>query len=333
MLRSHVAWLAIFLLAASAGILWAADVNVTIREWDTPSPSTHPHDTEVSPDGALWYTGQYANLLGRLDPKSGKIQEFKLKTPDSGPHGLISDKEGNIWFTANNKAYIGKLNPKTGEVTEYPMPDPAARDPHTPVFDPNGILWFTVQIGNFVGKLDPKTGKVTLKQSPTPRSLPYGLRLDSKGTPWYCEFGSNKVAQINPDTMEIKEYVLIEGARPRRLAIAPDDRVYYSDHQRGYLGRLDPKTGKVEEWPSPGGRNSRPYAILVLPNGTVWYSESNVQPNTLVRFDPADNSFMKWPIPSGGGVLRHFVATKDGTKIYIASSGVNKVGIVEISQK
>jgi virginiamycin B lyase len=333
MLRSHIAWLAIFLCAVSAGILWAADVNVTIREWDTPSPNTHPHDTEVSPDGALWYTGQYANLLGRLDPKSGKIQEFKLKTPDSGPHGLISDKEGNIWFTANNKAYIGKLNPKTGDVTEYPMPDPAARDPHTPVFDPNGILWFTVQIGNFVGKLDPKTGKVTLKQSPTPRSLPYGLRLDSKGTPWYCEFGSNKVAQINPDTMEIKEYALVEGARPRRLAIAPDDRVYYSDHQRGCLGRLDPKTGKVEEWPSPGGRNSRPYAILVLPNGTVWYSESNVQPNTLVRFDPTDNSFMKWPIPSGGGVLRHFVATKDGSKIYIASSGVSKVGIVEITQR
>ena len=42
---------------------------------------------------------------------------------------------------------------------------------------------------------------------------------------------------------------------------------------------------------------------------------------------------MKWPIPSGGGVLRHFVATKDGKQIYIAGSGVNKVGIVDISRK
>ncbi|PYS26800.1 MAG: hypothetical protein DMG11_18625 [Acidobacteria bacterium] len=89
----------------------------------------------------------------------------------------------------------------------------------------------------------------------------------------------------------------------------------------------------VEEWPSPGGPNSRPYAILTMSDGTVWYSESNVTPNTLVRFDPKDNSFMKWPIPSGGGVLRHFVATKDGKQIYIAGSGVNKVSIVDISRK
>ena len=142
-----------------------------------------------------------------------------------------------------------------------------------------------------------------------------------------------KLAHIDRATFEIKEYLLPEGARPRRLAVAPDDRVYYSDHIRGYLGRLDPKTGKVEEWPSPGGPNSRPYAILTMSDGIVWYSESNVTPNTLVRFDPKDNSFMKWPIPSGGGVLRHFVATKDGKQIYIAGSGVNKVGIVDISRK
>jgi len=41
---------------------------------------------------------------------------------------------------------------------------------------------------------------------------------------------------------------------------------------------------------------------------------------------------MTWPIPSGGNVLRHFVVNKEGTKIYIASSGANKVGIVEISK-
>ncbi len=333
MSRMAIASLSLLLLLVSVGILCAADINVTIKEWDTPGQNAGPHDTEVAPDGSLWYTGQGNNTLGRLDPKTGKIQVFNLKTPGSGPHGLVTDNDGNVWFTANAKGYIGKLDPKTGQVTEYPMPDPAARDPHTPLFDKEGILWFTVQGGNFLGKLDPKTGNVTLKQSPTPRSAPYGLRLDSKGDPWYCEFNSNKLAHIDRATFEIKEYLLPEGARPRRLAVAPDDRVYYSDHIRGYLGRLDPKTGKVEEWPSPGGQNSRPYAILTMSDGIVWYSESNVTPNTLVRFDPKDNSFMKWPIPSGGGVLRHFVATKDGKQIYIAGSGVNKVGIVDISRK
>src|SRR5262249_14169723 len=140
--RSHMILRSVAAILLVTGIVLAADnVSVTIKEWDTPSPNTHPHDTEAGPDGALWYTGQYANVIGRVDITTGKNQEFKLKTPDSGPHGLVADKDGNIWFTANNKAYIGRLNPKTGDITEYPMPEPAARDPHTPLFDPNGILW------------------------------------------------------------------------------------------------------------------------------------------------------------------------------------------------
>src|SRR3989449_7022809 len=95
----------------------------------------------------IWWTGMFANVLGRLDPKTGEMKEYPAKTLASGPHGLAFDKDGNVWFTANAKGYIGKLNPKTGEIAEFPMPDPAARDPHTPLFDRNGILWFTVQVG------------------------------------------------------------------------------------------------------------------------------------------------------------------------------------------
>jgi virginiamycin B lyase len=92
-----------------------------------------------------------ANLLGRLDPRTGEFKEYRLRTPDSGPHGLVADKDGNIWFTGNFKGYIGKLDPKTGELHEYPMPNPKARDPYTLVFDQKGTLWFTVQGGNMVG--------------------------------------------------------------------------------------------------------------------------------------------------------------------------------------
>ena len=45
--------------------------------------------------------------------------------------------------------------------------------------------------------------------------------------------------------MEITEYTLPEGARPRRLAITSDDRIYYTDFARGYLGWFDPNTGKT----------------------------------------------------------------------------------------
>jgi len=326
MLR-RIALLLAACLAASS--LAAEGLKVVIREWDVPTPRSRPHDPEVAPDGALWYTGQLANKLGRLDPKTGEFKELTLKTPDSGPHGIAADKDGNIWFTANSKAYIGRLNPNTGEVTEYPMPDPRARDPHSLAFDRAGKIFFTVQQGNFVGRLDPQSGKVALQAVPTARALPYGIIVGPDGAAYFCEFGANKIGRIDPKTLAIREFPLPEGARPRRIANNPDGFIYYSDFARGYLGRLDPKSGKVEEWASPGGPRSQPYGIASTADGLVWYSESGMEPNTLAVFNPKTKSIRSRPIPSGGGVVRNMVATPDG-RLYLACSGVNKVAVVEI---
>ncbi|MGE0404894.1 MAG: hypothetical protein AB7O65_01245 [Candidatus Korobacteraceae bacterium] len=319
-------------LLLTAGLLWAAvgQLNVRIQEWDVPTTRSRPHDPAVAPDGSLWYTGQVVHKLGRVDIATGQIREWDV-TPKSGPHGLVADKDGNIWYTGNANGTIGMLNPKTGEVKNFPMPDPRARDPHTPIFDQSGTLWFTVQGGNMVGRLDPKTGKVDLKESPTSRSLPYGMVVNSKGVPWFCEFGTNKLASIDPKTMAITEYTLPESAKPRRIAVAADDSIYYTDYARGYLGRFDPRTGKTEEWASPGGPESNPYGIAIPRDGMVYYSESGVQPNTMVRFDPKSKQFSTVAVPSGGGVIRHMVATPKGD-IFIACSGVNKVGLVEVSK-
>ena len=304
------------------------NVDVSIKEWMVPTPGSRPHDPMFAPDGSAWYSGQMANVLGRFDPKTEQFHEFKLP-PKSGPHGLISDKDGNVWYTANFGAYIGKLDPKTGEVTKFPMPDPKARDPHTLLFAPNGNLYFTLQGSNMVGRLNPKTGEIKLTTDSTPQANPYGMVISSKGVPYFVEFGANKIAWIDPDTVEIHEIVLPhEETRPRRVAITSDDVIYYSDYSRGYLGMYDIKSGKMAEWPSPGGPNSKPYGITVV-NGIVWYSESNTKPNTIVRFDPKTEKFQTWAIPSGGGVVRNMVHTPDGN-LWIACSGMNRIGEVVI---
>src|SRR5215471_3030095 len=106
-------------LVAATAFLISAAAKVSIREFDVPTPNSRPHDPAVAPDGSLWYTGQAANKLGRLDPATGRFKEFALKTPGSGPHGLVADDKGNIWFTAISKGYIGRLIPATGEIIEY----------------------------------------------------------------------------------------------------------------------------------------------------------------------------------------------------------------------
>lgn len=305
------------------------NVEVSFKEWPLPTPGTRPHDPLAAPDGTIWYSGHMANLLGHIDPKTGDIKEYRTNRPMSGPHGLVMDKAGNIWFTANFKAYIGKFEPATGKFTQYPL-DPKARDPHTPQFDQKGMLFFTVQGANMVGRLNPETGESKVVTVPTPKANPYGMVITTKGIPYFVEFGANKIASIDPETLAIHEYDLPnEAARPRRVAITADDVLYYSDYGRGYLGEFDTKTGKfVKEWLSPSGPQSRPYGITIV-NGIVWYSESGVKPNTLVRFDPKTEKFQTWMIPAGGGVIRNMMHFPDG-KLVLTESGENVVALVTV---
>src|SRR2546427_408018 len=212
-------------------------------------------------------------------------------------------------------------------IKEWDVPTKGAH-PHDPAVGMDGALWFTVQVRNFVGRLDPKNGKVELQKVPTANAHPYGIQVDSRGVPFFCEFFANKLASIDPKTMAIREYALPEGVRPRRMAIDATDHVYFTDYERGHLGRLDPKSGEVKMWNSPGGAGANPYGIAITPDGMVWYSESGVKPNTLIRFDPKTETMARTTIPSGGGTVRNMAATADG-RVYIACSGVNKVGVVE----
>ena len=303
--------------------------KVTIKEWQVPIAGSRPHDPLATRDGAIWYTGQMTNRLGRVDPKTGQVKEYPLKSPATGPHGLVEDKDGNIFFTGNHQALVGKLDPKTGNVTEYKMPDPNAKDPHSLAFARDGMLFFTLQSSNMIGRLDPKSGQIMLVTSPTARSRPYGIMVNSKGVPHVVLFGTNKIARVDPRTLEIREYTLPDpGARPRRMAYDGNDLIYYTDYPRGTLGRLDPQSGKVVEWPSPGGPKSAPYGI-VFTKGAIWYSESGTRPNTIVRFDPKTEKFQTWAIPSGGYIVRKMDVTPDGNPV-IATSTVNGVGLVEV---
>lgn len=314
---------------APPAVLIDGPARVTFKEWVVPSLGSRPHDPLAAADGSIWWSGMFANVLGRLDPTSGQMKEFPLKTARSGPHGLTEDATGNIWFTANQSTYVGKLDPKTGQITEYQLPA-EVRGPHTPIFDQKGRLFFTLQSGH-VGRLIPSTGEIKVAATPSTGTYPYGIQVNSRGVPWYVDFRGNRVGRVDPETLQIKEYPLPDAdARPRRIAIGPDDIVWYTDFARGYLGRFDPSTGAVREWPSPGGRESQPYGIAWT-RGAIWYSESSVRPNTLVRFDPVTEKFQTWIIPAGGGVVRNMMRTNTNN-LALSESGLNRVALVEIAQ-
>jgi virginiamycin B lyase len=61
----------------------------------------------------------------------------------------------------------------------------------------------------------------------------------------------------------------------------------------------------------------------------IWYSESEAEPNTIVRFDPRTEKFQSWAIPGGGHIVRNTDVTKDGDFV-LANSLVNTVSLVKV---
>jgi virginiamycin B lyase len=318
-------YFAFLVLAAAAP---ASDIQrvdtLQVEEWRVPwGAATRPRDPDVAPDGKVWFVGQQGHYLAYFDPSSGRFERFDLE-PGAGPHNQIVDPQGRVWYAGNRVAHIGMFDPATRKIAKFDMPDSTPRDPHTLVFDGRGHIWFTAQQGQHVGRLDMRSGKIDLIFTGA-NTNPYGIKLDSRGHPWVVLFRTNRILTIDPATLQKREYTLPnERTRPRRLEIGPDDMVWYADYTRGFLGRLDPRTGKVDEFALPGGQNAQPYGTALDDRGRIWISITNDAPGRLVGFDTrtlqvTHVAILKSQQENGKNTIRHMVFHRPTRTVWYAT--------------
>ena len=77
---------ALVVVASAVGAFSAAAAATAqgVSYYDVPK-GDGPHDVTPAPDGTVWYTGQRAGVLGRLDPKTGKVDRIKLGEESAPP--------------------------------------------------------------------------------------------------------------------------------------------------------------------------------------------------------------------------------------------------------
>ena len=310
-------------------VIIAGPVQASIKLWDVPTLGSRPHDParhQRRRDMVDRTTVQQARPSRSEDRHDPGIHPQDAAHRTAWPSART--RSGNIWFTGNHAALIGKLDPKTGVVTEYKMPDPKVKDPHS--------LLVRTRRHPVVHRAAIQRGRSPRSQDRRDQARHYAdaalaalwHHRQRQGRSDAVRFGTNKLATVDPTTMEVKEYALPNAAsRPRRIAIVGDE-VYYADFSRGFLGRLNLATGEHKEWPSPSGPKSQPYGI-VFAKDAIWYNESFAKPNTIVRFDPKTEKFQSWAIPGGGDIVRKMDVTPDGNPV-TANSLTNQVGLVEV---
>jgi len=100
--------------------------HVIITEYDLPKPTRQPHDVMVDSDGMAWYISFGEQIIGKLDPKTGKTTEFPVPVlkPGSpiGELALRPDQDGNLWVGMMYQGAAAKFDKKTETFQTWSLP-------------------------------------------------------------------------------------------------------------------------------------------------------------------------------------------------------------------
>src|SRR5437762_11139869 len=84
-------------IVALAALASAATASPAITEYPLPSPSSVPFGITMGSDGALWFTENQSDRIGRITT-SGSVTEYQLPT-DRQPFEITNGPDGALWFT------------------------------------------------------------------------------------------------------------------------------------------------------------------------------------------------------------------------------------------
>jgi virginiamycin B lyase len=88
-----------------------------------------------------------------------------------------------------------------------------------------------------------------------------------------------------------------ETIEPHDVIVDKNGTVWFSSFGEQNLGKLDPKTGKVTEFPIPEHKPGFPTGLLGLrpdADGNLWFG--NMYQATIAKFDPKSETFKYWPL-------------------------------------
>jgi virginiamycin B lyase len=307
-------------------------MKIVYVEYDLPGPNRMPWSAFPDKDGNYWmpYYGR-ANKIGRLDPKTGEVQEYPV--PNQGTaaiHSAVPAPDGSVWLTEQGSNKLGRWDPATRIITEFQdayVPGKegtvAGGSKHTLRIDARGRVWAT---GGPLTMFDPKAGKFT-RFSEIPSA--YGLAIDKDGNCWFAEYTPNgKIGKIDGKTLKVTKWAPpTPDARPRRIQIDSDGTVWFAEFAAGKLGHFDPQTETFKEFPLPGPETT-PYALAVDKNHSVWYSSEHL--DVIGNLDPKTGHVTEYPFPQAENTMREFYLDAQG-RTWFGSPANNKVGYFYIA--
>lgn len=145
--------------------------------YDIPTKNPGAYGMDVAGDGRVWFVEREANKIGRLDPATGKIDEFPTPGIDV-PRRMGADWEGNLWVGFHETGKLVKIDQKTGKMTFY---EPPTKNSGAYLAVPDSkhkVIWLTEQTADKIARFDPKTETWTEFSLPIVESDARRIELD-----------------------------------------------------------------------------------------------------------------------------------------------------------
>ena len=294
--------------------------KVVITEFDLPRKEAMPHDVVVDADGHAWYSDFGSQMVGELDPKTGKVTDHPLPLlraeQPKGSLDLELDPDGNLWIGMSYQAGASKIDRKTKVVTAYPLPKQwQSPTTQTNMITPthmnvDGKAWMTDTENGNIYRLDIKTGQWENLGVATDASgkqiRGYGLPTDKNNNVYILEFSNTRIGRLDAKTNQAQIWSTpFLRSKPRRGRVDDQNRLWFAEYAGNGIAMFDPATQQIKEWKmlTPW---TAPYDVAFSKGAAQVWTGSMLN-DRVVRLDPKTDEIVEYLLPRSTNIRRVFV--------------------------
>jgi virginiamycin B lyase len=223
----------------------------------------NPRGITTGSDGALWFTNQNINTVGRITT-TGAVSSV----PDgSGPTGITGGPDGALWVTANNgSGGISRIHP-SGEPACGDIGPDTGTSPTLIAAGSDGALWYTNDQFDSIGRIT-TCGVVSTFTDPS-ISQPFGITAGPDGALWFTNSGNNSIGRITT-AGKVSNFTGPGISQPLGITAGPDGALWFTNTGNNSIGRIKKNGKDVESFTGPG--ISQPLGITAGPDGALWFT-------------------------------------------------------------
>lgn len=277
---------------SAAGLVWVARDGSGLFEPDTLigiDPRTARITRRIGTEdlwhnlaiaaGGFWTAGSGADLVVRIDPRSGRVDSIPL--PEGSHPGDIVLAEGSIWVANHGDGSVLRIDPGTHKViASIQVAEKMSIDNALHLAAGGGAVWVVTLFGEHqLHRVDPATNTVTGRVDDIGDgvvAVAFG-----EGSVWVTGVHDGSVHRIDPQSLLVLARTVV-GNRPVAVAVG-EGAVWVSKLGDGTVDRIDPQTHRVTASFPVGGEPRS----LTAAYGSIWVLNSGDR--SVARIDPQAN--------------------------------------------